>query len=452
MNLAETLNLGCLCRTLNPERLRRQLETDPCLQGMLDGLAATHPHLFSETAVFVDPGMRAAVGQAIAAIERVAALPAYQQRALAHAPETAQHDFGPAGVFMGYDFHLGEDGPRLIEINTNAGGALLNAALARAHRDCCESMQGVMDASSELLQLDQVFVAMFRAEWQAQRGAQPLRHVLITDDAPQSQYLAPEFALARQLFLTHGISAAVGDARELLWKDGALWHPALPGVAVDLVYNRLTDFSLSDLSHQALRSAYLAGAAVVTPHPRAHALLADKRNLITLGDDTLLASWGVSEGDRRILQAVVPHTELVTAEHADALWARRRQLFFKPVAGYGAKAAYRGDKLTRGVWAGILAGGFIAQALVPPSERLVDVDGVATRLKLDLRAYSFRGEVQLLAARTYTGQTTNFRTAGGGFSPVVVLPAIPLQADAGPRLPRADCIPSAPASSTRSPS
>jgi len=32
--------------------------------------------------------------------------------------------------------------------------------------------------------------------------------------------------------------------------------------------------------------------------------------------------------------------------------------------------------------------------------------------------------VQLLAARTYTGQTTNFRTAGGGFSPVVVVPAL----------------------------
>ena len=425
MNLAETLNLGCLCRTLNPERLRQQLETDPSLQGMLAGLATTHPHLFSETAVFLDPAIRTTLGQAIAAIEGVIALPAYQQAALASAPEIASLNFGPAGVFMAYDFHLGADGPRLIEINTNAGGALLNAALARAHRDCCEPMQGLMDAASDLTRLDDTFVAMFRAEWQAQRGAQPLRSVLITDDAPESQYLAPEFALARQLLLAHGITAAVGDARELQWKDGALWHPALPGEAVDLVYNRLTDFSLAEPAHEALRSAYVAGAAVVTPHPRAHALYADKRNLIALGDDALLASWGVSAQDRRLLQAVVPHTELVTAAHADDLWARRRQLFFKPVAGYGAKAAYRGDKLTKSVWAHITAGGFIAQALVPPSERLVDVDGVPTRLKLDLRAYTYRGQVQLLAARTYTGQTTNFRTAGGGFSPVVVLPLEP---------------------------
>ncbi|MDP1565161.1 MAG: hypothetical protein Q8L91_02730, partial [Polaromonas sp.] len=140
-------------------------------------------------------------------------------------------------------------------------------------------------------------------------------------------------------------------------------------------------------------------------------------------------------------------------DHADDLWARRRQLFFKPEAGYGAKAAYRGDKLTRGVWADIIAGGFIAQALVPPSERLVNVDGVPTRLKLDLRAYTFRGQVQLLAARTYTGQTTNFRTAGGGFSPVVVLPSIVSDADASHDSLRADCLPSSPSpTSTRSPS
>ncbi len=39
-------------------------------------------------------------------------------------------------------------------------------------------------------------------------------------------------------------------------------------------------------------------------------------------------------------------------------------------------------------------------------------------LKLDLRAYVYDGRVQLTAARLYQGQTTNFRTAGGGFAPV----------------------------------
>ena len=100
------------------------------------------------------------------------------------------------------------------------------------------------------------------------------------------------------------------------------------------------------------------------------------------------------------------------------MWAARRQYFFKPVDGYGSKAAYRGDKLTRGTWAQILARPYVAQRLVPPSERTIVVDGREQPLKLDLRTYVYDGAVQLVAARLYQGQTTNFRTAGGGFAPV----------------------------------
>ena len=433
MNLADTLNLGCLCRTLNPEHLRAQLETDPSLAGLTRQLATSHPHLFSQTSVFLDAATRNKLARTVAAIERGIALPAYQAHTLAQAPAIARHGFGPAGVFMGYDFHMADDGPRLIEINTNAGGALLNAALARAHRVCCAAMTGLFDAATDVLGLDEVFVAMFRDEWRAQRGAAPLRTLLIVDDEPAAQYLAPEFTLARLLLRRHGITAEVADPRELQWHGGRLWHPALPaGLPVDMVYNRLTDFDLSLPAHTALRTAYETGAVVLTPHPRAHALFADKRNLITLGDDARLARWGVADDDRRLLQAAIPATRQVTPQNAEALWVQRRQLFFKPAGGFGSRAAYRGDKLTRRVWSDITAGGYVAQDLVPPSERLVEVDGEPMRLKLDVRAYAYRGTVQLLAARTWSGQTTNFRTPGGGFSPVVVLPALePAPAERG---------------------
>ena len=108
---------------------------------------------------------------------------------------------------------------------------------------------------------------------------------------------------------------------------------------------------------------------VLTPHPRAHALYADKRNLVTLSDDSNLAALGVPAETRAILLAGVPRTESVTQERAEALWAERRKLFFKPAAGYGSKAAYRGEKLTRRVWQEILRGDYVAQALVAPSER-----------------------------------------------------------------------------------
>ena len=438
MNIADALNHGCMCKTLDVDQLRQELERDPSLQGLASGISTSQPHLFSSSVVFLSQSTYQAIQYAIAAIERVMQLPAYQALALKNAPDIAQTAFGPLGAFMGYDFHLDASqtpptGPQLIEINTNAGGALLNAALARAHRACCTPMSAATNTYVNLDALEQTFFDMFINEWHLQRGDMLLKTVAIVDDTPYAQYLAPEFALCRQMFEQRGVTAIITDPQALQWRDGRLWHHSAAGdTTIDMIYNRLTDFDLSAPTHQALHDAYVAGAAVVTPHPHAHALRANKQHLITLSDDTLLADWGVSSADRICLSAAIPATQRVTREHSDALWAQRKQLFFKPVAGYASKAAYRGDKLTKRVWEEILAGNwgdFIAQALVPPGQRLVNVDGVATDLKFDIRAYTYGGQIQLLAARTYTGQTTNFRTEGGGFSPVVVIPTEDLNFD-----------------------
>ena len=55
---------------------------------------------------------------------------------------------------------------------------------------------------------------------------------------------------------------------------------------------------------------------------------------------------------------------------------------------------------------------------------LFEILDVASRadLKFDIRAFVYDGCVQLLAARLYAGQTTNFRTPGGGFAPVFIAP------------------------------
>lgn len=421
MQLAAALNHACICRTLDEVQLQAQLENDPALAGLAQTIAQTRPHLFSSTVVFISSDTARTITATVSAIERVATLPAYQARALARAPAIAQTHFGPAGVFMGYDFHITADGPRLIEINTNAGGALLNGVLARAQTACCESMTTLPKPHSPCASLEQTIFEMFATEWRTQRDGQPLRTLAIVDEAPQAQYLAPEFELFKHLFLQHGIHAVIVAPQDLAWREGRLWHDS---IGVDMVYNRLTDFYLLEPAQHALQQAYAAGAVVLTPHPRVHALLADKRNMVALSDDALLASWGVNEADRQLLATAVPTTQPVTPQNADDLWTQRRQLFFKPVAGYGAKAVYRGDKLTRKVWGEILAGDFIAQALVPPGERMVVVDGVPTDLKFDVRAYTYAGQVQLLAARTYLGQTTNFRTPGGGFSPVMVVPQL----------------------------
>ena len=421
MDLADALNQHCFCKTLNPERLRAQLEVEPSLLGLAKDMATSHPHLFSSTAVFLTADVVRAIANTVQAIERVMALPGWKAQALTTAGPDAQTDHGPLGVFMGYDFHISPTGPQLIEINTNAGGALLNTALVRAQTACCAAMDMALNGYRDLGTLEADFVAMFQAEWRRQRPNHTLRTIAIVDDAPAQQYLAPEFQLFKHLFSTHGLHALVADAAELRFHDGALWHG---DTAIDMVYNRVTDFDLSEPAHAALAQAYASGATVVTPNPHVHALRADKRHLVTLGQPAALQALGVPGDDITTLQMSVPACEVVTPTNAASLWERRRQLFFKPLTGFGGRAVYRGDKLTRRVWEEILAGEYIAQALVTPGYRAVAVDHAATELKFDIRAYTYAGQLQLLAARTYQGQTTNFRTEGGGFAPVMLVPAV----------------------------
>ena len=330
---------------------------------------------------------------------------------------------------------------------------------------------------------------MFRNEWRLARGDAHLKNIAIVDEQPEGQYLYPEFLLAKNLFEHAGIAAHIVDPAALQARDDGLY---LGTEKIDLVYNRLTDFSLQ--RHPALRQAYASGLVVLTPHPNNYAQYADKRNLARLTDSQGLRALGVDEADIATLQAGIPHTIVVQPRHGRAehseetshstrpsknadqvagygaegaamqllpqsagfaitsdlasvvgspsrmasssisnvsqlrpdmeatLWAERKQWFFKPNSGYGSKGAYRGANLTRRVFGGIMQGDYVAQKLAPPGERAVCVnDAEAVSLKYDVRCYVYDGQVQLVAARLYQGQTTNFRTPGGGFALVRVV-------------------------------
>jgi hypothetical protein len=99
-------------------------------------------------------------------------------------------------------------------------------------------------------------------------------------------------------------------------------------------------------------------------------------------------------------------------------WEERKQWFFKPSAGFGSRGTYRGDKITRRAFGDVMRGDYIAQRLTPPSVRQ---RGAEASFKLDVRNYVYDGVTQLMTARLFQGQTTNFRTVGGGFAPVYQL-------------------------------
>ena len=443
--LAAELNDDCHSARMDRAALQRTMQAQgEVWQGLVTERCT---HLFADAPVFVTAAQMRQMREVIEAVERVVKLDGWMREtplpnplpnplpvpssqsspASGRGGERERQSSIPAGegtivassaqnnslgVFYGYDFHLNSDGAHLIEINSNAGGGFLNALLLDSQRET-----GWPGAAAAEANLEQVFLGMFRNEWRLARGDVPLQTVAIVDEQPEAQYLYPEFLLAQRMFERAGIAAYIADPAALQARGEGLY---LDGQKIDLVYNRLTDFSLQQ--HPALRQTHLEGGAVLTPDPSHYAQYADKRNLARLTDADGLRALGASEADIATLLAGVPQTIVVEAGMEATLWAERKQWFFKPSSGYGSKGAYRGANLTRRVFGEIMQGGYVAQRMAAPGERSVCVnDGEPVSLKYDMRCYVYEGRVQLVAARLYQGQTTNFRTPGGGFAPVCLV-------------------------------
>jgi hypothetical protein len=362
-------------------------------------LLEQRPHLFSPHVISIPAAMDARLRTIIAAVETVVALPAYRQAVLGGAAPPARHTPGARGVCFGYDFHLVNGEPKLIEINTNAGGWVLNALWG-------DLRQGDSEGRREA-----VVAAMFAEEWARERGGQPMGALALVDEAPEGQYLYPEFLLFQGMMGRRGLDVRLADAGDLRYTQGALRLGETP---IPMIYNRLTDFMLAQPRHEALRQAWLEGRVLLTPHPQAHALYADKRNLAILSDPQRLRSLGATPAAAECLAGAIPPTLEVHGDNAEALWGERRRWFFKPADGFGGRGAYRGEKLTRRAWGGLLARPHVAQAFAPPDPT------APGGLKMDLRYYVDAGVPRLLVARLYQGQTTNFRTPQGGFAPVCI--------------------------------
>jgi hypothetical protein len=156
----------------------------------------------------------------VRAIEAASRLPGYREAVLSWAPEIAHRDFGPRGVFMGYDFHLVNDGPKLIEVNTNAGGAFLNALLAKAQRACCKEVEDALRINGAE-QFVSAVLHMFQNQWSLQRGGGSPRRIAIVDDRPQDQYLYPEFLLAQRFFQQRGFDSVIAGPEQLRYDAAA---------------------------------------------------------------------------------------------------------------------------------------------------------------------------------------------------------------------------------------
>ena len=342
-------------------------------------------------------------------LDRLSRNPVYRERVYAQVPEVAAFDPGHDAVMMCYDFHLSGTGPKLIEVNTNAGGGML-AYLTRypSLPLSADSLKGRL--RERLLQTFADEIRQFSGG-----GKDRPERIVIIDDEPERQYLFPEMRAFADLFVAWGVPVDIADPQQLRASADGIWFAGQP---VDLIYNRHCDFYLQSASMAGLRDAYLARKVCLTPNPHQYGLLADKRRMLLWSDPVQRHAFSLTDADQVLVDKTLPACALLGDLDLALVWSERKRRVFKPVDSFGSRGVLLGEKISRKRFDELPLATTLVQELVPPS--VTDVPG-AEPMKTDLRLYAYRNRVLGVTARLYRGQVTNLRTPGGGFARVKVV-------------------------------
>lgn len=365
------------------------------------------PNLFSFKTVPVSKNAFAKVQEFIQAAYHLRNNLNYQKDVLGH--ETR---FPNKSVLMSFDFHINGDTAKLIEINTNASHFLTSKLMESF---VCKAEKRDSPFPNAIGKLKDSFFN----EWKLFSN-QVLKNICIVDEEPENQKAYFEFLLYKKLFEADGFQVSIEDYKDLKWKDSALFNTQ--DQKIDLVYNRSTDFYFEDQKSQSLKQAYNQKAACISPQPEEYKLFADKQRLMDFSTPGFLEKY-LLESEIKIFKDVILEIINLTKENKDTVWANRKRYFFKPTNSYGGKGAYKGESITHKTFdQAVEAGDYIAQEFAPPSTTTI-TDQVSHNVeaKCDFRFYVYDGEIQFAIARTYVGQTTNFRTLGGGFAAVSII-------------------------------
>lgn len=352
----------------------------------------------SEHVVGLPEFHKAHIRNCVSALEKIRTDNRYPDLVLSDAFKARVSNPGNRSVFMGYDFYLEPEGPRLIEINTNAAGALVVALMNDYH--------GVTPLSEQI----ECLFTMFKSELRLAGKSDKPRHVIITDELPLEQRTYFEFSLFQRFFEECGWSASIEDITSLSFDEASSTLFTKDGKAVDLVYNRSCDFQLETPVTKTLYQAWRAKAVCVTPNPYDYMLLADKDRLVDFSKPEFVVQFGLSETEKSSLSIAVPSAILVQGYDKDALWAMRKKLFFKPARSFGSKACYKGESISKKVFEHVIASEYIAQPYFEAP--------LHEGYKYDIRTYVYADSIQQYGSRLFKGQVMNFQTEGGGFGAV----------------------------------
>lgn len=356
--------------------------------------------LISPFAVELPQNLLRQAQKTVSALFSLRETPAYLSHYQNLITEKGLVDPGNKSIMMSYDFHVDESqNLKLIEINTNAAFLALGYEMYRMKQHALPvhdfSFQEVRESIETELRLNG-------------KNVSPSLKITITDEEPQKQRLFVEFLVYNELFKSWGWDSRIQDYRELFQN----FQP-------DFIYNRYTDFFLTEKSSALLREKFLKREVCLSPNPFEYLLLADKQRLIEWSTPGFLESLGVSGEPLSLIRSAVPKSYDVCPARADEVWAERKKLFFKPKNAFGSKQSYKGASISRKAFEDMLNSDMIAQEYVPAPEQTFTTPEGPQSFKYDLRCYAYQGRLQLIVARIYQGQVTNLRTPYGGFATVV---------------------------------
>jgi hypothetical protein len=320
--------------------------------------------------------------------------PAYLSALASSLPKTAHIPTEWPSLLMGYDFHLTPDGPKLIEINNNAGGLYIGDQRWLPQPDMADVLPGT---------LEERLLSMFHSGWSA---------IAIMDEQVRDQYMYPEMCAYADLLRHDGRKVWVCSPEDVGLTEAGLF---IDGQRLDAIYNRHTDFYLEDRPLQHIRMAYERGQVAINPHPRSYALIGDKSRMVDWWRPGLLEGC-VDAQELAEIRAVTPVTRQLAEMDLQQAWAERKQWVFKPAARHGGKGVVLGKAMSRKRFNSLEVDETIAQQLIPAS--VVEVEG--NEMKLDIRLYMHGESLIALAGRVWRGQVTNFREPGSGWVSLVV--------------------------------
>ena len=338
----------------------------------------------------------------------------------------------PDVVLSRLDAFLTPDGPRFIEINSDApAGFGYSDAMAAVFRELPTFQSFAARRSLSYEPSDRALVDAVVGEWR-RRGESRSPRIAIVDWA-DVRTRADQEILGRA-FIDRGFGCALADPRELTFREGRLLAPSGP---VDLVYRRavLSEVAEREDEVREFLAAYASGRVPFVNTFRCRP--SEDKAFFAILTDEAFASLMTAE-ERAFVERLVPWTRRVEERHTRRAGREidlvphvledRPRLVLKPAHGYGGQEVLVGNETEPAVWEAAvmnaLGAPWVVQERVEIPEEQFPIFEAGrlsfTSLKVNTNPFYVRGAESGAVTRCSRSSVINV-SAGGGSVPTFVL-------------------------------